>query len=533
MAPYKIVLSLESTEDNMMSIMRRLVSVLARKKFKEMERILSAPIEHSEKKLFEIIESQKNTQFGMEYDFQSICNIDEWMERVPLSTHQSRLPYLQRIYDDPDCQALTMESPFAYLQTSGTTGKPKHLPVTASGSKDTSKGSMNTLMAFMMADNEHPKILDGTMLIFGAPAELDTINGIPVGYATGVLGRRQNKIFQRLMKPGEEIFNITDMDDKMRAYAKIAATEKITALQGITTLSLALMRRMQELYGPWLLEELKGTKHESKIRRAMYSDGKLDVAELWPDLKLFYAMGIDTDPYREWISKTLPDTMIWEVYGGSEGCFAGQMYPDKKGMQLIPHLTYFEFIPEKECEKPNPKVIPLSEVKKGFRYEIVLTTIGGYYRYRNGDMLTITDTQPYTIRSVGRKGRVVNLSGEKLSEAHVSNAITYACSRTSAELMDYSVVGVVNNGLPQYTIAAMFRNSEVDITEFVFAFEDHLKQTNEEFRVVRETGALGPTSLVRMVKSHFEDIVKSSHIQAKPIPLTTDRKILESCTIYG
>ncbi|TXT55228.1 MAG: hypothetical protein BAJATHORv1_40138 [Candidatus Thorarchaeota archaeon] len=513
-----------------MSIMRRLVSILARKKFKQMEGILNAPIEHTEKKLFEIIECQQSTQFGKEYDFQSIHNIEEWADCIPLSTHQSRMPYLQRIYENPDCQALTMETPFAYLQTSGTTGKPKHLPFTVTACKEVSQASMHTLMAFMMADKENPKILDGTLLVFGAPIELNRINGIPVGYATGVYASRQNPIFQRLMKPGKDIFNLMDMDDKMREYAKIVATERITALQGITTLSLALLRRLQNQYGSLLQDVTKGTKHEARIKRAVYDDGKVDVAELMPDLRLFYASGIDTDPYREWIKKTLPNVTIWDIYGGSEGVYAGQMYEDTKGMQLIPQLTYFEFIRERDCEKPNPEVIPLSEVKRGFRYEIVITNKGGYYRYRNGDIVTFGDTDPYTIHSISRKGRVVNLSGEKLSEAHVSDAIAFACSKTSSEVMDYSVIGLVEEGIPKYVIAAMFRE-RTDPREFVLAFEEGLKSSNEEFRVVRETGALGATTLHRMTRSHFEDVVKSSHIQAKPISLTTDTKVLESCEV--
>jgi hypothetical protein len=162
----------------------------------------------------------------------------------------------------------------------------------------------------------------------------------------------------------------------------------------------------------------------------------------------------------------------------------------------------------------------------------VLTNDQGYYRYRMGDMVTFTKTDPYTVTGVSRKGRVVNLSGEKISEAHVSNAMKAACIKTSAEIMDYTVVGTVENGLGNYVIAAMFHDENVDPVEFVHAFEDSLGQTNLEFRFNRETGALGPTTLLRMRSSHFEDIVRSSHLQAKPTPLTTDTAVLAVCEAF-
>ena len=188
-----------------------------------------------------------------------------------------------------------------------------------------------------------------------------------------------------------------------------------------------------------------------------------------------------------------------------------------------------EFIPESESEKDHPEVVPLSELKKGNRYELVLTNLNGWYRYRVGDMLTVTGTDPYTIASIGRKGRVVNLSGEKISDAHVSRAIAYASAKTGVEVEDYTVVGEVKDGLPRYVIAALFKTENVDAVEFVGAYEDSLREHNEEFRIVRDMKALGATVLMRMRSSHHEALVKSTHIQRKPITLTTDTTVLEMC----
>jgi len=498
---------------------------MARRKAKEVEHILSNPIELTEEKLMSVLARHKGTVFGKRYDFESIRNSEEYSSNVPLFDYHGMEPYLKMTYDNPNGQVLTADPVIWYLKTSGTTGKPKYIPLTESGAEDTSKGTMLVWLAFVNADSDNAKIFDGTLVTLGAPAVIDHINGIPVGYATGAMIRRFNPLLKRLMKPGEDVFNITDVDEKMKRYANLLATTNVTGLLGISTLLLALVRRMQTQYGPWLLDSLKGTRHEQRIRRLVNDEGMMDVQGLWPNLRLLTTSGIDCDPYREWISKTLPTARILDMYGGSEGFYGGQLF-EEPGIQLLPSLNYLEFIPESEVEVLNPTVVPLSEVRKGFRYEMVLTNNTGCYRYRLGDMLTFTNTNPYTIRSISRKGKIVNMSGEKLSDKHVSNAMAAACLKTGVQVSDYCMVGLVENGIPHYTLALMLGNNNIDAVEFLTALEEALMSDSEEFRIVRESGALGPTTLTLMKSSYFENVVRATHIQAKPVTLTTDTQVL-------
>lgn len=512
-----------------MSILKQLVAKVAAAKAKEIDHMLDNPVEVTNAKLMSILTRHSDTVYGKQHGFSSIRSAEEFSRKVPLVDSHALQPYLERIYADPSGKILTTDPVVWYLQSSGTTGKPKRMPTTKIGLKDSSKGSAMTWMSFINAGRENANILDGTLVTFGAAAVLDHVNSVPVGYATGVYARHQNKIFQRLIKPGEDVFNIQDMDKKMEAYARILATENVTGLQGITPLSLALIRRMQDQYGPWLVDILGDTPAGDRIRRAMDGDGRLDVGQLWPNLRLFLASGIDTTAYRKWITATFPNIQIVDMYGASEGVFAGQLLSAERGMQLFTNTHYFEFIPEEYSDDTTPEVVPLSDVKKGHRYEIVITNIQGYYRYRPGDMVTVASTDPYSIRSVSRRGRVVNLSGEKISEAHVSAAMGSACAKTGAEVVDYTVLGTVENGLGHYTIAALFRETDVNVVDFVLAFEESMKTVSDEFRVVRETGALGPTVLRKLRASHFEEIVRRNHLQAKPVALTTDASVLSMC----
>lgn len=515
-----------------MSIMRRLVGIIAKRKHREIEQILNHPIEIMEKKLYEILHRHKCTNYGKAQDFGGISSEEEFRNSVALSDSQSIKKYLYMTYNDPQGKVLTADDVIWYLQTSGTTGEPKKLPITKTSLREVSKGTMLSWLAFINADPENSKILDGKLLTFGAPAMLDHINGIPVGYATGVYAQFQNRLFQRLIVPGERVFNIRDMEEKLWEYSKISVKSNITALQGITTLSLALVRRMQNLYGHELAREFAGTETGRKISQALSDDGHLDLNAIWPDLRLFVATGVDTDPYREWINDTFQDVTIWEMYGGSEGFYGGQLLL-KLGVQLMPNLNYYEFIPQSEVDSEEPTVVPLSEVKKGYRYEMVITNLNGYVRYRTGDMMTFTSTDPYTVRGIARKGRVVNLSGEKVSEAHINKSIHETCRKTGYRIQDYTVIGVVENGVAHYSIAVMFEHEEeIDPIEFVSNFEGALGEINLEFKLNRETGALGPTRLYRMKSSLFEEVIEKTHLQAKPKVLTDDSTLLATCEQY-
>jgi hypothetical protein len=505
-----------------MSIISRLVPLLAKRKARLIQEIMNNPIELTEAKLQSILERHAQTAYGKANQFGSIRTPEQFAETVPLSDYASMRPYWNQIHENPQLPIITADPVIWYVQSSGSTGKPKALPISRAGLSDYTAGSMLFLMSFINAQEGNNKVFDGTMLTFAAPARIGDINGVPLGYMTGIAREMiANALLKRIVKPGVEIFNMTEMGEKLWAYAKYAVTENITSLGGITTLVFAFIRRMQHEYGPSLLEEFRGTKHEARIKEALSDDGTLDLNVLWPNLIMVGATGVDADPYKPWLKKTLPNATLWDNFAGSEGLYGTTLLKHTdNGIQLLPHINYFEFIPESEIDKEDPKAIPLSDVKKNNRYELVLTNMMGYTRYRIGDMVTFIDTDPYSVHRIGRRGKSVNLTGEKLSDAHVTEGVAYATKQTGAEILDYTVYGSIESGQANYVIAAMF-NNEVNPIEFARAFDECVGRNNGEFKYVQEFGSLGPTIVKKMDRSYTESLIEHSHIQAKSKPLAT------------
>ncbi|MFV8227221.1 GH3 family domain-containing protein, partial [Christiangramia aquimixticola] len=81
---------------------------------------------------------------------------------------------------------------------------------------------------------------------------------------------------------------------------------------------------------------------------------------------------------------------------------------------LLDYGIFYEFIPMEEWDKESPKVIPLSDVEVGKNYAILITTNGGLWRYKIGDTVKFTSTQPYRFRISGRTKHFINAFGEEV-----------------------------------------------------------------------------------------------------------------------
>lgn len=93
------------------------------------------------------------------------------------------------------------------------------------------------------------------------------------------------------------------------------------------------------------------------------------------------------------------------------------------GAVLSARSHFFEFLPA-DAET----LVLAHELEAGGRYAVVVTTSGGLYRYRLGDLVEVVGhlgALP-VLRFAGRADRVSDLVGEKLSEAFVATALAAA-----------------------------------------------------------------------------------------------------------
>jgi hypothetical protein len=113
---------------------------------------------------------------------------------------------------------------------------------------------------------------------------------------------------------------------------------------------------------------------------------------------------------------------------------------------------YFEFIPESEVDSSRPTVLAAHELKEGGKYFILLTTAFGLYRYNIHDLIRVTGffNQTPVVEFLNKGAHFANITGEKLSEYHVTRTMSEALHDLDMSLTAYSLVPCWDDQQPYY-----------------------------------------------------------------------------------
>ena len=152
--------------------------------------------------------------------------------------------------------------------------------------------------------------------------------------------------------------------------------------------------------------------------------GPDDPSELWPRLGLVSAWA-DGHAALGAASLTarLPGVRLQPKGLISTEAFCSLPFAGRHPLAVRSHV--FELLDESE----RPCV--LEEARAGRCYELVVTTAGGLYRYRTGDLVEVDGFAGATpsVRFAGRADQVSDRRGEKLSEGFVVHVLRELCAR--------------------------------------------------------------------------------------------------------
>jgi hypothetical protein len=156
---------------------------------------------------------------------------------------------------------------------------------------------------------------------------------------------------------------------------------------------------------------------------------------------------------------------------------------------------YFEFIPESEMGKTNPVTLAAHEVKEGGQYYILPTTAFGLYRYHIHDLVRVTGfyNQTPLIEFLSKGAYFANITGEKLSEYHVTQAMHDVLRDMDLSLTSYSLAPCWDDETPYYGLfveRSDFMNS-IQVRELARALDQQLETRNVEYASKRSSGRLG------------------------------------------
>ena len=157
------------------------------------------------------------------------------------------------------------------------------------------------------------------------------------------------------------------------------------------------------------------------LRRA----GPEDLRRIWPRLALVSCWG---DGHAALaladLRRRLPGIEVQPKGLAATEAFVTLPFRGRRPLAVRSHL--FEFMPEGASAEERPRLA--HQLERGGRYEVVVTTGGGLYRYRLGDLVEVEGFVERTpsLRFLGKADQVADLRGEKLSEGFVAGALAAA-----------------------------------------------------------------------------------------------------------
>ena len=457
-----------------------------------------------------ILTTQADTTFGKRYQFSRLRGYHEFRLGVPIQTYEDLRPYLQT-QEATKGRELNYHQPVSYAVTSGTTGKPKMIPILP---QTIQMFRHYQLLSTYAQYQGIPKIFQGKMLVLaGQEIEGYLESGAPYGSMSGLLAAALPSVLQSKTFLPKAVQGMTEYQQKYLYLAAWALSEP--DLSVVATANPSTFLKLLEVgrqHFSQLVEQLDLNRKKTpdwvapfprlSRRRLRYlqsflgHEDQLTVEALWPKLKavVTWTGGSCGMLIPSLKTKLSTKTAIVEMgYLSSE--FLGSLNVNVQTNQCVPTFNenFFEFVEQTDWDADHPNTVTLDQLDTGKRYYVLVTTMNGLYRYLMNDLIEVTGRfhSTPTIRFVQKGKGVTNLTGEKLYEFHVMNAVE-AIQQAYQTTVDFYVM-LADPLTLQYTL--YLEHPPLDF--FVgYKLEQHMRQANLEFQAKRESERLQPLRIV-------------------------------------
>jgi len=491
--------------------------------------------------LHEIVTGAAGSEFARKHRIEGNTSVAEFRDRVAVNEYEDLQPWIEKIADGGE-NILSREKVLMFEETSGSTSGSRLIPYTNALQK-----------AFNRA--LHPWLFDlysHVPAIWGGPAYWvvtprtagrKTSGGVPVGFAA------DSDYFGRWAKP--LIDSLMAVPDAVKSYGSGQTWRYLTLLSllrcdGLRLISLwnptfftALINDVNEwaeelaadLHDGTCCSEKIGTLAPAEVAsfcaRPMPLRAKLLTSAvaalragrcaefagmLWPELAMISSWteaeaASGAAQLREYFPR-----QIWQSKGllATEGAVTLPVLSAPTPV-LAARSAFFEF---EEGEEGGGDLKLAHELEAGGRYRVIMTTFGGLYRYRLHDIVEMRGwwRRLPCLAFIGKEAMVCDLSGEKLSAAHIKAILNALPGKFVSAFVAPEKPSAQE--LPGYLLIASKDETSLREPELATALESALCQ-NIHYRWSREAGQLqaarvmllpiSPDQLVQLRQKRVEE----------------------------
>ncbi len=510
----------------------------SRRRAAEFLRLTERAGEVQRARLLELVNRHAASQFGRDHHFGEIRSPEDFRRRVPIRGYDGHEPYIARVREG-DVSALFGPGTevLMFAMTSGTTAKPKTIPVTRDSLRDYKDGwTIWGIMAF----DAHPGILRRGLrpilqLVSNWREQL-TPGGIPCGAITGLTAHMQNRLVRQTYCMPADTMRIKDIEAKYYTALRLSIHRDLGTVMAANPSTLLAIARLGDRVKETLIRDVadgtispdfaipddvrralrlrtqwKRRKTARRLEAIVREHGRLLPKDYWPNLEfLANWTGGTMGAYLRHYPHVFGDRPVRDIgLIASEGRFTIPVEDGTPGGILDIQHHYFEFLPEDQADRENPETVEAVDLVEGRNYFLLPTTSGGLYRYQIHDL----------VRCVGFHGRAPvleflnkgahfsSLTGEKLSEFQVVAAVNAATAGLGLPLKSYLLLPTWGEP-PHYSLLV----EEDDLPDersderLAAAVESQLQALNVEYENKRSTLRLGPVVTRRLEPGSWADL---------------------------
>ncbi len=430
--------------------------------------------------LMTCLQRNASSCYGQRYRFEGITTLHAYQTTVPMVNYETLEPFLMRIANG-ESDVLFQGIATAFEVTGGSVGGGKLIPYSTNSFEDFQRAILPWLYAISQRYGIRRKATYWSISPALARAKT-TDGGIPIGVSDGeYLG----STFDDTVVVPSWVGELRDVYEWQLAtlyyLIRCEALELISVWSPTFLLMLLdiLDERFEELLSLFAqggkIDEQTLVPHEEALQRLLQYGATKNTVTLWPQMKLISC-------WQDGSSKPFFDQLrdrFSHVAFQPKGLIATEgviTIPNAQGIPLLsPESGFYEFL-----HSTGEIYLAHELTTDNSLYEVVLTTAGGLYRYRMGDMVACEGYEEGLpiLRFRGRKGIVSDMVGEKLNDLFVQKALK--------NIKSFSMLVPDHTRIPHYILLS----DEAITPDTLLTVETQLME-NPQYAYARKIGQLG------------------------------------------
>ena len=461
------------------------------------ERACRDPERAQRKLLASILKGVRGTAFARDHGLDRVRSLEDLRRRLPVAGYERVAPYIERAASG-ERRVLTRQPVEHLLETSGTTGPAKWIPVTRAWARGVSDAQALWVLGLV---REHAALAEGAALTLVSPAAKGhSSGGIPYGSNTGRMHQAQPWWVRRRYPVPYEAYCLPDPELRLYAVLRFALQADVRSITTANPTTVLLIARKLVEHAEALAADLEGgsLRHgpaaglspalraplEARLRR-------VPAPRDWHPAKLWSLSVVSCwkGGLASWFLPRLPQALgapvpVREVgISASETFIAVPISGSEDGCVAWPLGELLEFIPD------DGRPRGLWELDIGAEYRVVISGHHGLLRYDLGDVVRVVGRyhgSPVLV-FVRRHGNQLSATGEKLTETQLLAAMD-ACAPTAGVVGAPFTLRLVLAERPWYELAV--EADTPDPGALAAALDSQLQAHNVEYASKRRSGRL-------------------------------------------